>query len=185
MDGFKVFVGVEVTTIEDLDIIIIGERDHVRNLRDQSEMIKGNKMNIGLKALMDLCDPINSLIIIAHPYRDYDVFPKISKTLIKKFDAIELNAIDLQNKGEQQTKENVHKLSKELKLPIVCGSDSHHSIQSGSVKNKFSNKCLTIKDLKQQIKLGNFSIELSPALRVRVKCGAMIKRILHPKVRML
>jgi histidinol phosphatase-like PHP family hydrolase len=181
VDGFKVFYGMEVTTKQDLDILIIGNPELVLVLRNEIiSNIKENKY-IDINDLFNLNIADELLVILAHPYRDHVQFPKLENFIIDRLDAIELNSKDAYKAGLEEMKEKITELSKKLNLPITSGSDTHYFIQVSTAKNIFSKNCNTVKEIKEEIKSGNYSINLSSELNVRVKCARIIKKLICKK----
>lgn len=178
VDGVKVFTGIEVTTNEELDILIIGNREYIVELKEKIENKKAEQKFINIKDLINILDSSKLLIIIAHPFRRHTTFPSIDKNIIEQIDAIEFNATDLYNKGITNMKNNVIKLGELLNVPITGGSDSHYFIQIGSIKNNFSIECTTIQEIKEQIKKNNFTVEISDNLEIRVKSSKIIKKLI-------
>ena len=178
IDGFKVFIGMEVTTNEGLDILVIGNREHIVELHKKVEITKTKQKFISIADLFNVLDCSNLLIIIAHPFRKHTNFPIIDKNIIEKIDAIELNAKDLYDNGIDDMKNKVNKLGKLLNVPITGGSDSHYSIQISSIKNDFNVGCNTIREIKAEIKSNNFIVEISDDLEIRVKSSKIIKKLI-------
>ncbi len=178
INGFKVFIGMEVTTNEGLDILIIGNREYIVELKKKVEITKMKQKFISIPDLFNILDCSNLLIIIAHPFRKHINFPIIDKNIIEKIDAIELNAKDLYNNGINEMKNKVNELGKLLKVPITGGSDSHHFIQISSIKNNFNVECNTIREIKSEIKSNNFRVEISDDLEIRVKSSKIIKKLI-------
>jgi len=118
------------------------------------------------------------IIILAHPFRIEGVLSNLDKKLLKSFTAVELNARDLYQRGRTKCQREVEQLAQELSVPIVAGSDTHQLFQSGSIKNIFKHNCKTIKELKQEIELGDFKKELSNELELRVRVARYIKKML-------
>lgn len=178
IDGFKVFYGMEVTTEQKLDILIIGKPKLIIELRNEIIKTLKDKDFIDIKHLFKLQLSNELLIILAHPYRDYLEFPSLESYILNKIDAIEINSKDLYKNGIETMKEKVEKLANKLNLPIVCGSDTHHFMQMASIKNVFNSDCKTVKRIKEEIKIKDYRIELSPDLRVRVKSAIIIKKLI-------
>ena len=87
LDGFKVFYGMEVTTKQELDILIIGKPELVLSLKDEiRDNINGNEF-IDINDLFTLNIADELLVILAHPYRDYIEFPEIESFVINRIDA--------------------------------------------------------------------------------------------------
>ena len=180
INGFKVFYGMEVTTEQMLDILIIGKPRLILELREKiidnlngSEFIDINKL---FELLLD-----EFLIILAHPYRRHKEFPNLKSNVLRKINAIEFNAKDLYKNGIETMKDKVLKLANKLNIPIVCGSDTHYFIQVSSIKNIFSKDCTTDKEIKEEIRLRNYNIEISSDLKIRVKSAIIIKNLISKK----
>ena len=181
IDGFKVFYGMEVTTKQDLDILFIGNAEVVLKLR---EIINDNLKNdeyIDINDLFRLDIPDELLIILAHPYRDHVEFPELEKHVIERFDAVELNSKDIYKTKIEEMKDKVSKLAEKMKLPITAGSDTHYFIQVSTAKNIFRKDCITVKEIKEEIKCGNYNINFSQDLKVRVKSAIIIKKLICNK----
>jgi len=181
IDGFKVFYGMEVTTKQNLDVLIIGNPELVLSFRDK--IISDLKVNkyMDIKDLFNLNITDELLVILAHPYRDYIEFPKLDNFIIGRLDAIELNSKDCYKQGKEEMISKINDLSKKLNLPITSGSDTHHFMQVSTAQNIFNKNCNTIKEIKEEIKLGNYSINLTNELNVRVKSAIIIKKLICKK----
>lgn len=178
VDDFKVFYGMEVTTAQELDIIIIGKPMDIIELRNQISKNFDFKKFIDINELFEKVNENKFLIILAHPYRKHDQFPDIKNNVFQKIDAIEFNATDLYDKGIEEMKNKVSKLANKFDIPVVCGSDTHYFIQMSSIKNILKKDCITVKEIKEEIKLKNYKTELSPDLKVRVKSAKIIKKLI-------
>ena len=183
VNGFKVFIGAEITTREinsnqKIDILIIGERSYILELRNKVMNNSSEQEFIELEKLFSLCNTNEVLVILAHPYRRSNEFPNLSLMVLDRIDALELNATDLHKHGIDEMKNKVIELSKKLNKKIIGGSDSHHFIQFGSIKNKFNQDCQNIKELKAQIRIDDYNVEISPNLSIRVKSQKIIKKLI-------
>lgn len=181
VDGFKVFYGMEVTTEQMLDILIIGKPKSIIELRKEIVIVLNGKKFIDINNLFKIIKSDEFLIILAHPYRKHNEFPNLKSEIIDKFDAIEFNAKDLYKNRIDEMKEKVLKLANKLNIPIVCGSDTHHFLQMSSIKNIFSKDCTTVKEIKEEIKLKNYNTEISSELNIRVKSAIIIKKLICNK----
>ena len=181
VDGFKVFYGMEVGTEQNLDILIIGKPQLIIELREKVINNLNGKEFIDINDLFKLPLPEDLLIILAHPYRKHEQFPELADYVVDRIDATEFNAKDLYKYGIEEMKSKVSKLAHEFNLPIVCGSDTHYFIQMSSVKNVFNKDFCTIKEIKKEIKSGNYNIELSSDLKIRVKSAIIIKKLICNK----
>jgi hypothetical protein len=157
--------------------LVIGNPKKIMKIRSVIADELHFEKDIDINLLFEIIDSNEQLIILAHPFRNHGHSPKLNRKITDKFDAVELNAGDLHDDGIEDTKSKVSRLSKELNLPIVCGSDTHYFISMGCVKNIFNN-CNTISELKQQIHSRNFNSELSDDLLVRVRRAGIVKKII-------
>jgi len=181
IEGFKVFYGMEVTTEQKLDVLIIGNPQLILELREKANANFKGKDYIDVNDLFKLPLSEELLIILAHPFRKHTEFPQLENSILNRIDAIEFNAKDLYNNGIEDMKRRVSKLADELKLPIVCGSDTHYFIQMSSVKNNFNNNCETVQQIREEIRLKNYETELSSELKIRVKSAKIIKKLIVNK----
>ena len=176
VNGIKVFYGMEVTTKQDLDILIIGNSRLVLELREKIMKLITKGEYIDISDLFNLDISRELLIILAHPYRDHDVLPNIDKDIINKIDAIELNSKDLYKFGFNSMKNKISKLSNELNLPIIAGSDTHYFVQVSTAKNLFMKNCNNVREIKEEIKLGNYKMDFSSDLNDRVREAINFKK---------
>lgn len=181
VDGFKVFYGMEVGTEQNLDILIIGKPQLIIDLREKIIDNLDGKKFIDINDLFKLPISDELLVILAHPYRKHEEFPQLANNIINRIDATEFNARDLYKYGIEDMKSKVSNLAKKLNLPIVCGSDTHYFIQMSSIKNIFDKDCKSVKEIKEEIKLNSYKIELSPELKIRVKSATIIKKLICKK----
>lgn len=181
IDEFKVFYGMEVKTKQELEFLVIGTPELVLELRESIISNLNNDKYLDVNDLFKLEISEELLIILAHPYRNHIEFPELETNIIEKIDAIELNCKCIYKLGLQEMKEKVSMLAKQLKLPITSGSDTHHFMQISTAKNIFSKNCNTVKEIKEEIKKGNYKIEFSSDLNVRVKSAIIIKKLICNK----
>ena len=181
LNGFKIFYGMEVTTKQDLDILIIGKPELVLELRNKICASLNNEKHIDINDLFELNIHNELLVILAHPYRDHEQIPELKNNIRNRLDAVELNSKDLYKFGKKQMQEKVSKLADQLELPITSGSDSHHFMQVSTAKNIFNKDCDTVKEIKEEIKKGNYKIEFSTDLNVRVRSAIIIKKLICNK----
>lgn len=136
---------------------------------------------IDIDELFEFITSDELLVIVGHPYRRHTEFPELNSKVLAKITAIEFNAKDLYKSGIEEMKDKVIKLADKLNIPITCGSDTHHFIQISSVKNIFNKECSTIKEIKEEIRLGNYKTEISSDLKIRVKSAIIIKKLICNK----
>lgn len=181
INGFKVFYGMEVTTSQNLDFLIIGQSELVLKLREEINTNLRNNKYIDISNLFNLNISEDLLIILAHPYRKHEIFPKLEKNIVDRIDAIELNSKDLYKFGIEIMKDKINELATNLNLPITSGSDAHYFIQVSTAQNIFNKNCNTIKEIKKELKQGNYNIKISNELNIRVKSSIIIKKLICKK----
>lgn len=168
VNGLKVFYGMEVTTKQNLDVLIIGTPENVFDLRNKIINILKNDKYIDIEVLFGLDIPSNLIVILAHPYRSHGELPYLSSYVTERLDAIELNSKDIYKQGMDTMKDKVTKLSEALNLPITAGSDTHYYLQVSTARNVFIKDCSSILELKEEISHGNYNILFSDDLSERV-----------------
>lgn len=178
VDGFKVFYGMEITTQQSIDIVMIGNPKLIIELREKVLQQLKDEKYIDINTLFTIPIIKELLVILAHPYRKYSEFPTLHHEVIEKINAVEFNAKDLYKNGIEETKRKVTELAKKFHLPIVCGSDTHYFIQIASVKNILPKDCTTVKEIKEEIQKGNNRIAISSELPIRVKSAIIIKKLI-------
>src|SRR5699024_9296532 len=122
IDGFKVFPGVEVSVQEKGDVLIIGNRTIIKDIWSSL-----NKMDnsCSMQELLKIINPHHVLVIGAHPLRKSNPLIHIPEEHLRQFDCFDLNASDLYNRGPE-IKEQVYEFAKNIDIPVVSGSDTHH-----------------------------------------------------------
>ena len=181
IDGFKVFYGMEVTTKQDLDILIIGKPELILELRNKICINLNEKEYIDINDLFEFEISNELLVILAHPYREHTMLPEFKNSVVDRLDAVELNSKDLYKFGMDIMYYKVNQLANQLSLPITSGSDTHYFIQVSTAKNIFNKSFNTVKEIKEEIKKGNYKIEFSSDLNVRVKSAIIIKKLICNK----
>lgn len=182
VNGFSVFIGMEVDVKNGGHIIISGNRNSILKIKE--ELIKySEKPNfIPFKELIDLGEKYKCLMIGSHPYRQEHKLTLQPKELLSKLHALDLNATDIFNRGLETVRNEVEALSKEINVPYVTGSDSHYPIQLGSVMTLFDGELNTIQDIIKAIEDKRRSIRISKALELKVFTAKTIKREIKSKL---
>ena len=175
VNGLKIFYGMEVTTKQDLDILIIGKSELVISLREKIIDNLNDNEFIDINVLFDLDISRELLVILAHPYRSHNELPYLSPIVVGRLDAVELNSKDIYKYGMNEMLNKVADLSKKLNLPITAGSDTHYFIQVSTARNVFKKDCNTVKELKEEILLRNYDINFSTDLNERVQKAIIAK----------
>lgn len=182
-DNFKIFTGIEITTKEKFDVLVISDIDYIYDVKEKVDKIieSTNEKFIEIEKLIDFVDEEKSIIILAHPYRRFDEFPEINESVFNKFDAVEYNATDLYKFGIDVMKKRINLLGQTLDKKITAGSDTHHFMQIGSVRNVLDEEYTTCLDLKKQINSNNLVFEISDEFRNKIEIARKTKEILCGK----
>lgn len=178
VEGISVFPAMEVSIKNKGHVILAGERD---SIIDIYELLKGfrEKDNlIELEDLLDQADIFNLLKIGAHPCRRGHKLCNQSHELLKRLDALDLNGKDIFKKGQSIARDELINLSQELGVNIITGSDSHTPIQLGGIYTNLNKECSTIKELKDCIIKGDYTVEINSALNFKIFSSKILKRYL-------
>ncbi|WP_337102444.1 PHP domain-containing protein [Paenibacillus sp. YIM B09110] len=177
VSGLKVFSGMEVDVAEVGHILVIGNRADIRDLRGQLEPYSGKDSFIPFKELLDRTDNYDVLRIGAHPMRESTPLTHHDPLQLQRLDALDVNAKDLFQYGFGMEGE-VRRFADQLGLPACAGSDSHQPLQFGSVYNQLQADCDTAAQIRDEIRAGRYSLEISQCLNVKVKAAQMMKELL-------
>lgn len=183
VNGIKVFTGIEITTLEKFDVVVVSNLDNIFELKRKVDniLIGENYSYIPIEKLVNLINAEVSIVILAHPYRRFEIFPDINANVFNKFDAVEINATDLFKFGIEEMKKRIEKLSKELNKSITEGSDAHYPLQIGSVYSDILGNYTEIIKIKEQIAKGNIKFGIANEFRTKVKGARAVKKILCGK----
>ncbi len=183
VNSMKVFTGIEITTLEKFDVVVVSNIDNIFKLKSNVDSVlkNGNYTFIPIEKLVNIIDTKSSLVILAHPYRRFDVFPSINENVFDKFDAVEINATDLFKFGIEDMKKRIEKLSLDLNKNVTEGSDAHYPLQIGSVYSNILGDYTKVVEIKEQILQGNIKFEIANEFRTKVKGARAVKKILCGK----
>lgn len=177
IEGLKVFSGMEVDVANKGHILLIGNRMIIRDLRQQLEPHTTKDSFIPLEELLDRTDDFPLLRIGAHPMRESTPLTHHAVATLQRLDTLDVNAKDLFQYGFGMA-DKVQQFADELGLPVSAGSDSHQPLQFGSVINRLDHECHTAVQLRNELLNGNYQLEISPCLNVKVKAAQMMKELL-------
>lgn len=181
INNFSVFIGMEIDVKNGGHVILSGNRRDILEIRGKLEQYMKKPDFIELSDLLDLAEQYNCLVVGSHPFRETHKLFLQPKNLLKRFDALDLNATDIFSRDLKSVRDEVEALSKELEIPYVTGSDSHYPIQLGSVKTCFNKEFTTIKELKDAIKGRDFEAKVSKTLKTKVFSAKITKAYLKSK----
>ena len=178
VEGISVFPAMEVSIKNKGHVILAGERESIIDIYDLLKAFREKDHLIELEDLLDQADIFNLLKIGAHPCRRGHKLCNQSHELLKRLDALDLNGKDIFKKGQSIARDELINLSQELGLNIITGSDSHTPIQLGGIYTNLNKECSTIKELKDCIIKGDYTIEINSALNFKIFSSKILKRYL-------
>lgn len=177
-DGLMVFPGMEVDIAETGHILLIGLKEDILEVRYALENYTLEGHFIPFEGLLDLADEHGLWKIGGHPFRISTPLHHLDPELLTRLDAFDFNAKDIYMQGVEAYRALITPFAARLGVPVIAGSDSHQCLQYGSVVNKLEKSCSTVAELKEAVRLGKYSIEVSPCLHTKVKASVMMKKLL-------
>ncbi|MNC12878.1 histidinol-phosphatase [compost metagenome] len=177
-DGLNIFPGMEVDIAETGHILLIGLKEDILSVRSALEGHTREGEFIPFQKLLDLADRHGLWKIGAHPFRNSTPLHHLDPLLLARLDAFDMNAKDIYMQGADQYRALIEPFAHRLGVPVIAGSDSHQCLQYGSVVNRLELDCSTVEELKAAVRLGQYSIEVSPCLHTKVKGSIMMKKLL-------
>lgn len=177
-DGLRIFPGMEVDIAETGHILLIGQKEHILAVRGALENYTAKGSFIPFADLLDLAEARPLLTIGAHPFRESTPLHSLDRALLARLDAFDLNAKDMYKVGIQATRDRVGQFAESLGKPVTAGSDTHQCLQYGSVFNVLNRPAGSNAELKELILAGDYTIEISNDLPLRVKASIMLKKLM-------
>lgn len=177
-DGLKIFPGMEVDIAETGHILLIGLKEHILDVRSSLEDYTKEGHFIPFRQLLDLADSLDLWKIGGHPFRSSTPLHHLDPEQLARLDAFDFNAKDIYMQGAEAYRALITPFAAKLGVPVIAGSDSHQCLQYGSVVNKLEYACSTMKELREAVRKGHYSIEVSPCLHTKVKASVMMKKLL-------
>ncbi|WP_445506664.1 PHP domain-containing protein [Niallia sp. 03190] len=178
IEGFKLFPGIEVDVKEIGHILLIGSREDVLSIRKLLDNNTKADNFIPFDMLMDIAEQYHVLKIGAHPFRESTPLYHLKVEQLRRLDAFDLNGKDLYAQGLDPYREKLTAFAEKVGLSIVGGSDTHQFLQYGSVYNDFEQECNNVADLKACIASGNYQVNTSQDLQLKVKSATLVKDLL-------
>ncbi|WP_294581987.1 PHP domain-containing protein [uncultured Thomasclavelia sp.] len=175
--GLLVFFGMEVDIYEGGHTLVIGRYDDIVELNQKLDNHKTKETFLPFDKLVLLLENYDILFGAGHPFRQGGNIPKLTSEQLQHFDFFDLNGKDLAN-DSKQTKRLVYNLAKQYHKPVLSGSDTHQGTQYGCVKTNFKNSFNTLSELRNEIKKGNYQIEIADSIKIQVEDATIQKRLL-------
>ncbi|TDX59004.1 PHP domain-containing protein [Orenia marismortui] len=171
VDGFKVFCGMEVDIKEKGHIIIVGRKEDLLDLRGLFPEVITEKEFPTLEYLIAEAEKRNLIKVGAHPAKRSKYLVDMDPSLLNRLDGLGLNGKALNLKDE------VAALSKRVNVPMVAGSDTHHVLHMGTVKNRFYAEHDTIAGIKKAIANREFETVITKGAKLKAAAGQVAKKI--------
>lgn len=167
--------GIEVDVAEGAHIVVIGELAAIRHISQALQPHRAVGAYIKLEQLLHICDELECVRIGAHPFREENSLYQLETQLLRRLDAFDLNGRDLYKYGmEMEIK--VVELARQLDLPVVAGSDTHHFEQYGCVYNVFAEPIANAKQLRQSLRARTYHYCISDRLAEKVSLAEQEQR---------
>lgn len=176
-DGIRIFPGMETDIAEGGHILTIGAMDDILALNRALEPHKEKGKFLPFDELMDLFAEYPVIIGAAHPFRSGSHIPELTDKQLSRLHFIDLNGKDVAENRER-TEKLSYELGKKLRIPVVCGSDTHQAVQYGCVRTKFYKDITTLKELYQQMYQKAYENDISDNACFQVKTAVILKRSL-------
>lgn len=180
VNGFKVFPGMEIDVDQKGHILVVGTRTTILELRHRLEPFTEKKSFVSFEQLLDWCDELQLLRIGAHPHRESNPLLQHPLTLLQRLDAFDINGKDLATYGASM-EQQVQQLAAQVGIPVIVGSDTHHPLQFGCVRNKLDREYNNYADIRTCIQEGRYHYEISDALPLHVKSASLVKKLLKER----
>ncbi len=151
-EDMTILTGAEITVREDGDILVYGSPSAFKKLSDHLGGWPAGRDRPALERLLDAAQALDLMTTGAHPLRPGLDLRKVSPELLRRLDALELNAREI-NKRQQASG-----LATDLGLPVLGGSDAHFSRHLGRVLNRLPGWVHDVPTLRQAAKGGQVDI---------------------------
>lgn len=182
VEGIKVFTGMEIDVKEVGHILFIGHKRDILHTRDLLENHLKEDEFISFDQLLNIGEQFEFLKIGAHPLRKSTPLAQHPVHQLQRLDAFDLNGKDLFEHGVAHMSEEVLAFAETIGLPVVCGSDSHHPIHLGSVRNMFVKSFDTAAEIKQAIQERQYTRRISPVLHTKIGAAKIVKKIIKQEL---
>lgn len=176
--GISVFPAMEVSIKDKGHVVLVGNREAILEIHEKLKPYMDRENLIEFRSLLDLADEYHCLKIGAHPFRKGHKLCNHPEELLRRLDAIDLNAKDIFKKGEEAVREELSELSSRIGINVITGSDSHTPLQLGGIYTELNTSCYTIEELRETIISRSYSIKVQPSLDFRVYSSKILKRYL-------
>ena len=176
-ENLRIFAGMETDIAEGGHVLCLGTPEEILELNRQLTPYKKKGDFLPFERLLELFREYSVIIGAAHPFRDGGHIPELDSRLLSGFDFIDLNGKDVAE-DRTRTLRLTYALGERLKIPVVCGSDTHQTVQYGAVKTKFYEEINTVAALCQAMEDERYKIEIAPDIEFKVRTAKLMKKAL-------
>lgn len=176
-EGLHIFAGMETDIQEGGHILSIGTPETILELNAKLEPYKQKKHFLPFEKLMDLFDHYPVIVGGAHPFREGGHIPDLPEEQLRRLYFLDLNGKDVAI-DKAYFEEETSALAKKLGIPMISGSDTHQAVQYGCVRTNFAKTVDTVDALYEEMKKGDYLIEVSPMASFQVKTASVLKKSL-------
>lgn len=176
-DGLRIFSGMETDIAEAGHILTLGKPEEILELNRQLEPYKEKGNFLCFQKLMDLFKQYSVLVGAGHPFREGSQIPALPQEELARLDFLDLNGKDVAA-DRRGTEEKTFALGEALKIPVVSGSDTHQAVQYGCIRTNIYQTVNRIDRLYEEMKAGNYEIEISQNASFQVKTAGLLKKAL-------
>lgn len=176
-NGLRIFPGMETDIAEGGHVLTLGTVETIMELNQRLAPHKVPGNFLSFEKLMDLFREFDVLVGAAHPYRTGGHIPELPLEQLSRLDFLDLNGKDAAENRER-TEQSTYALGKQLKKPVVGGSDTHQAAQYGCIYTDFDKDILTIPELYRQMRASHYQIIISEKAPFQVKTACVLKRSL-------
>jgi hypothetical protein len=177
IEGIRVFPGMEVDVAEHAHILCFGRLADLLEVRRGLDSHTEEGAFISTSSLLDLTEGREVVVVGAHPFRPSRNMAEIPDDLIRRFDALDLNAKDLV-RIDRDIEGRTLEMASRLQLAVLAGGDSHHFFQLGSIWTEFPRAIDTVDEMRQALAARSGRIGMSSAIDLKVEAGQTVKRLL-------
>lgn len=175
--GVRIFAGMETDIAEGGHILCVGKVEEILELNARLDPFKEKGQFLPFEKLMQLFSKYDLIVGGGHPFREGGSIPKLPKEQLTALDFLDLNGKDIAE-DRRKTEEKTYGLAKELKIPVVSGSDTHQAVQYGCIRTKMRCEVNTIDALMAELKAGHYQIEISDYADFQVRTAGLLKKAL-------
>ena len=151
-DGMTILTGTEITVREEGDILVYGSPSAFKELPGLLGVWPVGRDRPSLEQLLDAAQVLDLMTTGAHPLRPGLDLRKLPPELLRRLDALELNAREISKRQQASG------FATDLGLPVLGGSDAHFSRHLGRVLNCLPGWVHDVPTLRQAVQSGQVEV---------------------------